>query len=86
MSQSYDDRMDENLALWGRAEVLGPLGGGNRNAVLGIRIAQRRLAARRSGRGQARTGRSRCWATSPATGCASRWQYQPWTGAVTSMA
>jgi Ser/Thr protein kinase RdoA (MazF antagonist) len=45
-----DDGMDEVLALWGRAEVVGPLSGGNRNAVLEIRIGRRRLAARRSRR------------------------------------
>ena len=42
--------MDEYLALWGRAEVIGPLGGGNRNTVLEVRIGRRRLAARRSRR------------------------------------
>ena len=45
--------MDELLALWGRAEVIGPLGGGNRNTVLEIRIGQRRLVARRSRRSPA---------------------------------
>lgn len=50
MSQPHDDGMDEILAMWGQAEVAGPLGGGNRNAVLEIRIGQRRLAARRSRR------------------------------------
>jgi Ser/Thr protein kinase RdoA (MazF antagonist) len=45
--------MDELLALWGRAEVIGPAGGGNRNTVLEIRIGRRRLAARRSRRSPA---------------------------------
>jgi Ser/Thr protein kinase RdoA (MazF antagonist) len=42
--------MDEFLAVWGRAEVIGPLGGGNRNTVLEVRIGGRRRAARRSRR------------------------------------
>ncbi len=42
--------MEEYLGLWGRAEVIGPLGGGNRNSVLEVRIGGRRLAARRSRR------------------------------------
>ena len=45
-----DDGMDEVVAMWGRAEVVGPLGGGNRNEVLEIRIGQRRLVARTSRR------------------------------------
>ncbi|HET9898631.1 MAG TPA: phosphotransferase [Streptosporangiaceae bacterium] len=48
-----DAGMDEPLAWWGRVEVVGPLGGGNRNSVLEIRIGQRRLAARRSRRSPA---------------------------------
>lgn len=42
--------MEECLNLWGRTEVIGPLGGGNRNTVLEVRIGRRRLAARRSRR------------------------------------
>jgi Ser/Thr protein kinase RdoA (MazF antagonist) len=52
-NQLHDDGMDEILALWGRAEVIGPLGGGNRNTVLEIRIGRRRLAARKSRRSHA---------------------------------
>lgn len=52
-NQPHDDGMDEILALWGRAEVIGSPGGGNRNTVLEIRIGQRRLAARKSRRNRA---------------------------------
>lgn len=45
--------MEELLALWGRAEVIGSPVGGNRNTVLEVRIGQRRLAARRSRRSPA---------------------------------
>jgi Ser/Thr protein kinase RdoA (MazF antagonist) len=48
--QPHYDGMDEILAMWGPVEVAGPLGGGNRNPVLEIRIGQRRLAARESRR------------------------------------
>jgi Ser/Thr protein kinase RdoA (MazF antagonist) len=46
----HDGGMEELLALWGRAEVIGPLGGGSRNTVLEVQIGQRRLAARWSRR------------------------------------
>lgn len=49
-SRPHDRVMDDILARWGRAEVIGALGGGNRNTVLEIRIGGRRLAARRSRR------------------------------------
>lgn len=42
--------MDQLLALWGRVEVIGPLGGGNRNTVVEVRAGGERLAARRSRR------------------------------------
>lgn len=45
--------MEELLVLWGRAEVVGSLGGGNRNTVLEVRIGPRRLVARRSRRSPA---------------------------------
>jgi Ser/Thr protein kinase RdoA (MazF antagonist) len=38
--------MRQALAAWGESEVIGPLGGGNRNTVLQIRLGQQRLAAR----------------------------------------
>jgi Ser/Thr protein kinase RdoA (MazF antagonist) len=43
----------EALAAWGQPVVVGPLTGGNRNPVLEIRLAGRRLAARRSRRSPA---------------------------------
>lgn len=42
--------MNEFLAQWGPVEVIGPLGGGNRNLVLEVRIGRQRLAAHRSRR------------------------------------
>lgn len=42
--------MREVLSGWGQPVVIGPLGGGNRNTVLEIRLGQRRLVARRSRR------------------------------------
>jgi Ser/Thr protein kinase RdoA (MazF antagonist) len=42
--------MEQVLAAWGRAVVVGPLGGGNRNAVVEVRLDGRRLVARRSAR------------------------------------
>lgn len=44
----HDRGVDEFLAPWGRAEMIGSLGGGNRNTVL--RIGPRRQVARRSRR------------------------------------
>lgn len=42
--------MEETLAAWGAVDVVGPLGGGNRNEVLELRRGDRRLVARRSRR------------------------------------
>jgi Ser/Thr protein kinase RdoA (MazF antagonist) len=42
--------MDDVLAAWGKAVVVGGLGGGNRNAVREIRLGDERLVARRSRR------------------------------------
>jgi hypothetical protein len=42
--------MEEVLAAWGVPVVIGPLSGGNRNAVIEIHLNGRRLAARRSAR------------------------------------
>jgi Ser/Thr protein kinase RdoA (MazF antagonist) len=42
--------MREVLSAWGQLAVIGPLGGGNRNMVLEIRLGQRRLVARQSRR------------------------------------
>ncbi|MEP7025708.1 MAG: phosphotransferase [Actinomycetota bacterium] len=42
--------MHEVLAEWGRVEVAGVLGGGNRNTVLEVRLGTRRLVARHSRR------------------------------------
>lgn len=42
--------MNELLARWGPAQVIGPLGGGNRNLVLEVRIGGQRFAAHRSRR------------------------------------
>lgn len=41
------------LAAWGNPVVVGPLGGGNRNAVLELRMGQQRLVARESRRSPA---------------------------------
>jgi Ser/Thr protein kinase RdoA (MazF antagonist) len=43
-------RFDRALAAWGRPVIVGRLGGGNRNAVVEIRLGRERLAARRSSR------------------------------------
>jgi Ser/Thr protein kinase RdoA (MazF antagonist) len=43
----------ETLAAWSGTSVVGPLGGGNRNPVLEVRRAGRRLVARRSRRSAA---------------------------------
>ena len=40
----------DQLAAWGGLEIVGPLGGGNRNEVLELRRADQRLVARRSRR------------------------------------
>ena len=45
--------MHEVLGAWGQVTVIGPLGGGNRNTVLGLRLAGKRLVARRSRRSSA---------------------------------
>jgi len=50
MTQPRGHGTEGLLALWGRVEVIGPLGGGNRNVVLEIRIGRERLVARRSRR------------------------------------
>ncbi len=42
--------MERALAAWGRPIVVGPLGGGNRNTVVEIRLGGQRLVARRSAR------------------------------------
>jgi Ser/Thr protein kinase RdoA (MazF antagonist) len=42
--------MDEVLAAWGAPVIIGPLSGGNRNAVLEIRLDGRQLVTRRSAR------------------------------------
>jgi Ser/Thr protein kinase RdoA (MazF antagonist) len=41
------------LAGWGRPTVVGPIGGGNRNPVLELRVGRQRLVARRSRRSPA---------------------------------
>src|SRR5215475_10775317 len=45
--------MRQVLAAWGRPEVVGPLGGGNRNTVLELRLDGQRLVARQSRRSPA---------------------------------
>jgi Ser/Thr protein kinase RdoA (MazF antagonist) len=46
--------LDESALLaWGQPEVVGPLGGGNRNAVIEIRVCGQRLVARQSRRAPA---------------------------------
>ncbi len=45
--------MREALTAWGRPEVTGALGGGNRNTVLELRLGGQRLVARRSRRSAA---------------------------------
>jgi Ser/Thr protein kinase RdoA (MazF antagonist) len=46
----HDGVMREALSAWGQPVVVGPLGGGNRNPVLEIRLGDRRLVARWSRR------------------------------------
>ena len=45
--------MRQALAAWGESRVIGPLGGGNRNTVLEVRLGRERLAARTSRRSAA---------------------------------
>jgi Ser/Thr protein kinase RdoA (MazF antagonist) len=45
-----DEHVEHILAAWGKPVVVGQLGGGNRNAVMEIRLRDERLVARRSRR------------------------------------
>ena len=49
----HDGRVDGVLGAWGALEVVGPLGGGNRNEVVEVRRGDERLVARRSRRPEA---------------------------------
>jgi hypothetical protein len=82
-----DDAMHEVLGAWGQVTVIGPLGGGNRNTVLGLRLAGKRLVARRSLRSSA----SLDWEIAlldhlAGTVCASRLSSRRWMAVATSTA
>jgi Ser/Thr protein kinase RdoA (MazF antagonist) len=48
--ERHNDPVKRVLAAWGHPVIVGPLGGGNRNTVLEIRLEHQRLVARRSAR------------------------------------